>query len=86
VLHTEPGTGTVFDPDRGHVRLLPGLEPKGDEPVLCKTSHNAFTTTNLAQALTSRGVSEVVVTGIRTPASRALSARESRSECARVAA
>jgi nicotinamidase-related amidase len=66
VLHTEPGTGTVFDPDRGHVRLLPGLEPKGDEPVLCKTSHNAFTTTNLAQALTSRGVSEVVVTGIRT--------------------
>jgi nicotinamidase-related amidase len=66
VLHTEPGTGTVFDPERGFVRLLPGLKPDPDEPVLHKTSHNAFTTTNLAQLLTTRGVTEVVVTGIRT--------------------
>ena len=33
---------------------------------LHKTSHNAFTTTNLAQHLTSRGVGDLLVTGIRT--------------------
>jgi nicotinamidase-related amidase len=66
VLHAEPGTGTVFDPARGFVRLLPGLTPGDGEPVLTKTSHNAFTTTNLAQWLTAHGVDEVVVTGIRT--------------------
>ena len=27
VLHSEPGTGTPFDPVTGHVRLMPGLEP-----------------------------------------------------------
>jgi len=66
VLHTEPGTGSFFDPDRGLVRLLPGLAPRAGEVVLHKTSHNAFTTTNLAQHLTGRGVDEVVVSGIRT--------------------
>ncbi|WP_026874572.1 cysteine hydrolase family protein [Jiangella gansuensis] len=66
VLHTEPGTGTVFDPDLGHVRLLPGLEPRAGEPVLTKTSHNAFTTTNLQQLLTERGIGELAVCGIRT--------------------
>jgi nicotinamidase-related amidase len=66
VLHSEPGTGTVFDPELGHVRLQPGLDPKPGEPVLTKTSHNAFTTTNLQQLLTERGVREVVVSGIRT--------------------
>jgi len=34
--------------------------------VLTKTSHNAFTTTNLQQLLTSRGISELVIAGIRT--------------------
>jgi nicotinamidase-related amidase len=66
VLHTEPGSGGVFDPVRGFVRLLPGLDPCDGEPVLAKTSHNAFTTTSLAQWLTTRGVDEVVVSGIRT--------------------
>ena len=66
VLHTEPGTGGVFDPGSGHVRLLDGLEPRAGEPVLTKTSHNAFTTTNLQQTLTAAGVTEVVVCGIRT--------------------
>ncbi|WP_053208254.1 cysteine hydrolase family protein [Jiangella muralis] len=66
VLHTEPGTGTVFDPELGHVRLLPGLDPRPGEPVLTKTSHNAFTTTALQQLLTERGVREVAVSGIRT--------------------
>ena len=66
VLHTEPGTGGVFDPDNGHVRLMPGLEPQPGEPQLRKTSINAFTTTNLQQLLTERGVREVAVCGIRT--------------------
>ncbi len=66
VLHSEPGTGSVFDPESGHVRLLDGLVPEAGEPLLHKTSHNAFTTTNLGQYLTSEGVTEVVVTGIRT--------------------
>jgi nicotinamidase-related amidase len=66
VLHTEPGTGTVFDPALGHVRLMDGLEPALGEPVLYKTSHNSFTTTNLHQILTRAGVREVVACGIRT--------------------
>jgi nicotinamidase-related amidase len=66
VLHSEPGSGTVFDPALGHVRLIDGLEPVDGEPVLTKTSHNAFTTTNLQQLLTVNGVREVVVSGIRT--------------------
>ncbi len=66
ILHTEPGTGTPFDPDSGHVRLIDGLAPAQGEAVLHKTSHNAFTTTNLGQHLTSHGITDVVVTGIRT--------------------
>ncbi|MCZ4121322.1 isochorismatase family protein [Streptomyces sp. H39-S7] len=66
VLHSEPGTGGPFDPESGHVRLMEGLEPLDGEPVLTKTAHNAFTTTNLQLLLTSRGVTEVVTSGIRT--------------------
>ncbi len=67
VLHTEPGSGNVFDPEQGQVRLMPELDqPSADEPVLRKTSHNAFTTTPLQQLLTGAGVTELVVCGIRT--------------------
>ncbi|MFJ6198653.1 isochorismatase family protein [Micromonospora sp. NPDC092111] len=66
VLHAEPGSGGVFDPVHGHVRLLDGLAPVDGEPTLVKTSHNAFTTTNLQQRLTSAGVGDVTVCGIRT--------------------
>ncbi|MFI8351361.1 cysteine hydrolase family protein [Streptomyces sp. NPDC085596] len=67
VLHTEPGSGDVFDPELGYVRLLAELEqPLAGEPVLRKTSHNAFTTTNLQQLLTEAGVGELWVCGIRT--------------------
>jgi nicotinamidase-related amidase len=66
VLHTQPGSQDVFDPAQGHVRLLEELEqPKPGEPVLHKTSHNAFTTTNLQQILTEAGVRELIVCGIR---------------------
>jgi len=66
VLHAEAGSGTVFDPASGHVRLIDGLAARDGEPVITKTSHNAFTTTNLQQVLTAHGVTEVLVCGIRT--------------------
>ena len=66
VLHTEPSTGGAFDPAQGHVRLMEGLEAEPTEPVITKTSHNAFTTTNLQQLLTRRGITQLVICGIRT--------------------
>lgn len=67
VLHTEPGTGGVFDPAEGHVRPLAELvAPEEGEPVLYKTSHNAFTTTDLQRRLTEAGVGELWACGIRT--------------------
>jgi nicotinamidase-related amidase len=66
VLHSEPGTGTVFDPARGYLRLMDGLVARDDEPVITKTSVNAFTTTNLQQTLTSQGIRQLAVCGIRT--------------------
>jgi nicotinamidase-related amidase len=66
VLHAEPGTNTVFDPALGHVRLMDGLEPIDGEPIVAKTSINAFTTTNLQQLLTHHGVRELSVCGIQT--------------------
>jgi nicotinamidase-related amidase len=66
LLHSEPGSGGPFDPASGHVRLIEPLQPRPGEPVLTKTSHNAFTTTNLQQLLTQRGINEIVVCGIRT--------------------
>jgi nicotinamidase-related amidase len=66
VLHTEPGTGNPFDPDSGFVRLMEGLKAEPGEPVLAKTSRNAFTTTNLQQILTEQGIRELVLCGIQT--------------------
>jgi nicotinamidase-related amidase len=66
ILHAEPGTGGVFDPERGFVRYQEGLAPLAGEAQLQKTSHNAFTTTNLQQLLTEKGIRELVVCGIRT--------------------
>ncbi|PZS26742.1 MAG: cysteine hydrolase [Pseudonocardiales bacterium] len=66
VWHTEPGSRTVFDPALGYVRPIDGLVPRDDEPQVVKTSVNAFTTTNLHQQLTQRGVRELVICGIRT--------------------
>ncbi|MEV1319167.1 isochorismatase family protein [Micromonospora arborensis] len=66
VLHSEPGTGGLFDPALGHVRLIEGLAPAEGEPTLVKTAHNAFTTTNLQQLLTQAGIHDITVCGIRT--------------------
>ena len=66
VLHSEAGEGGEFDPAYGHVRVVDELEPAKDEPLVTKTSHNAFTTTNLGQILTAAGVGSVTVCGLRT--------------------
>jgi nicotinamidase-related amidase len=66
VLHSEPGTDSVFDPASGFVRLMDGLTPKDGEPVITKTSINAFTTTNLQQLLTTLGIHDLVICGIQT--------------------
>jgi nicotinamidase-related amidase len=66
VLHAEPGSGTVFDPASGAVRLIEPLAAAPGEPVLTKTSRNAFTTTNLQQLLTERGIRHLTIAGIQT--------------------
>ncbi|MFI6574214.1 isochorismatase family protein [Nocardiopsis sp. NPDC050513] len=66
VLHVEPGSGTVFDPERGFVELMDGLVPRDGEPVRTKTVHNAMTGADLHGYLTERGVDEVTVCGVRT--------------------
>ncbi|GIF09977.1 cysteine hydrolase family protein [Actinoplanes teichomyceticus] len=66
VLHAEPGTGDTFDPARGFVRVMDELTPAAGEPVLTKTVHNAFTTTDLQHRLTVAGVRGVTVCGLRT--------------------
>jgi nicotinamidase-related amidase len=66
VLHAEPGTGGVFDPDAGFVRVVDELKIADDEPIITKTSHNAFSTTNLGQTLTAAGVRSVTVCGLCT--------------------
>ncbi|HET9140620.1 cysteine hydrolase family protein [Actinophytocola sp.] len=66
VLHADHGTGSLFDPTKGHVRLIEGLHQAPGEPTLTKTAHNAFTTTNLQQLLTARGIRDLTVCGIRT--------------------
>ena len=66
ILHTEPGSDSVFDPASGLISFIDPLGPAVGEPVLTKTSINAFTTTGLQQLLVSRGIGELVICGIRT--------------------
>ena len=66
VLHAEPGSGSPFDPESGYVRVVDELDPRPGEPLVTKSSINAFTTTNLHQVLVSHGIREVVVCGLQT--------------------
>src|SRR4051794_38231512 len=36
VLHAEPGSGGLFDPANGHVRIVDELVPLAGEPILVK--------------------------------------------------
>ena len=66
VLHSAPGSGGPFDPETGMVTLQPGLEARDGDVMVTKTSHSAFTTTNLARELTRRGARRLRLAGIRT--------------------
>ncbi|MEU4557095.1 isochorismatase family protein [Actinoplanes sp. NPDC023936] len=65
-VHAEPGTGGVFDPVNGFVRVVDELRPADGEPLLVKYVHNAFTGTDLQHRLTVAGVRSVTVCGLRT--------------------
>lgn len=48
------------------VRLQGFLQARDGEPVLHKTTRNAFTSTRLAEILAERGVTRLAITGIQT--------------------
>lgn len=64
VLHSD--TDEHWETTSPYYRLMDFLSPLPGEPILHKTSRNAFTTTNLAQLLVQQGVRRIVVTGIQT--------------------
>ncbi|WP_109507187.1 cysteine hydrolase family protein [Nocardioides speluncae] len=65
VLHSQ-ADGGPFDPDWGFVRLQEGLTARPGEAVITKSSINSFTTTNLQQLLTQKGVGRLLIAGIQT--------------------
>ena len=66
ITHSDPGSGGVFDPASGLVRVIQGLDPHDSEAVLGKTTINAFASTDLHERLQAAGVGRVVICGIRT--------------------
>jgi nicotinamidase-related amidase len=66
ILHNEPGSGDEFDPDNGAVRVMSELQPAEAEPVLRKTTINAFASTDLEERLRAAGADRLVICGIRT--------------------
>ncbi|MGL5928050.1 MAG: cysteine hydrolase family protein, partial [Dermatophilaceae bacterium] len=66
VLHSEPSSGGPFDPELGFVRLQDGLDRQPHDQLVTKTSHNAFTTTDLQRRIVSLGVTRLRLCGIRT--------------------
>jgi nicotinamidase-related amidase len=66
ILHAEPDSGGVFDPEFGHVRVVDELHPRPGEPMWVKTSYNAFSTTGLQQWLVANHVGDVITCGLRT--------------------
>lgn len=64
IMHTDPDE--AFRPTSPHFRLMSFIQRREDEPLLIKTTRNAFTSTNLQARLDALGVTRVVVTGIQT--------------------
>ena len=64
VLHTDEDPG--FDRRSPYFKLMDFLSPREGEPVLVKSTRNAFTSTTLERDLGTAGVRRVVVTGIST--------------------
>jgi nicotinamidase-related amidase len=64
ILHHDSDPG--FTADSPEVRLMDFIDRRGDEPLLRKTTRNAFTSTDLEQRLDALGVERVIITGIST--------------------
>jgi nicotinamidase-related amidase len=64
VLHTDPDPG--FETTSPFFKLMDFLKPEPGEPVIVKSTRNAFTSTNLQEMLREKGVERLVVTGIST--------------------
>ena len=56
----------LFRPGTPYVRLQPFLDRREDEPLLRKSTRNAFTSTDLAERLAALGVRRLAITGIQT--------------------
>lgn len=64
VLHSDPDPG--FRPGDPELRLMDFLGRREDEPVVLKTTRNAFTSTDLQQRLDAIGAKKLVICGIST--------------------
>ena len=64
ILHNEEEG--VFSPASGYVRLMDFLDKKAEDPVFNKTVHNALTESGLQEWLSEQGITQLVVSGIRT--------------------
>ena len=62
-LHSDPDEH--FATTSPHYRLMDFLAPLPGEPLLHKTTRNAFTSTNLQAMLTALGVRRLAITGIQ---------------------
>lgn len=63
----KPGWNYLLLPkDTEQSRIVPELEPKGDEIVFCKTTDSAVTGTNMRLILQNMGIKNVIVVGIFT--------------------
>jgi nicotinamidase-related amidase len=63
-LHTDGDEG--FSTSSPWFKLMDFLRPAPDEPVLVKSTRNAFTSTDLQERLAARGVRRLAITGIQT--------------------
>lgn len=63
-LHTDPDEG--FATNHPFFKLMDFIKPRANEPVMIKTTRNAFTSTTLQAELVHQGVRRLVITGIQT--------------------
>jgi nicotinamidase-related amidase len=73
---TEQGPRSTLSFADGWADLLPELEQQPDDIVVTKRSWGAFATTDLEEQLKSRGVTQVVVTGLVTSGGVEATARQ----------
>jgi nicotinamidase-related amidase len=65
VLHEEPGSSGPFDPASGHVRTM-GWLPPAPAATFRKRVHSALVDSGLREWLQARGITRLIVSGIRT--------------------